>query len=201
MAVRPDATISVFSAAERICGDWRRASHIPFQREAGPCRRQAAFVEATAPPARRSGCRGRRRRAPSTSQSVRRVAGSAQPSASSCRPPRRAPAARSAASACAISTSSMMAISAMARARRRRASHWRSGTGRRRGCRSSGSGRRRAAPAVTKLPIDSTKTKTAPAAMPGTVSGRMTRRKVVAAEAPRSREASASSGLSRDSGA
>ena len=52
---------------------------------------------------------------------------------------------------------------------------------------------------MRKLPIDSTKTNTAPAAMPGMVSGSVTRRNVVKAEAPRSREASFSSGLSRES--
>jgi hypothetical protein len=54
---------------------------------------------------------------------------------------------------------------------------------------------------VTKLPIDRTKTKTKPVAMPATVIGSVTRRKVVQPDAPRSREASVISGFRRDSGA
>ncbi|MCY1310797.1 hypothetical protein D9M70_610280 [compost metagenome] len=53
--------------------------------------------------------------------------------------------------------------------------------------------------AVMKLPMLRTKTKTPPAAMPGTLIGRMMRRKVVQPEAPRSLEASHSSRLMRES--
>ncbi|MNJ66351.1 hypothetical protein D3C77_624210 [compost metagenome] len=53
--------------------------------------------------------------------------------------------------------------------------------------------------AVMKLPMLSTNTNTAPAAIPGTLSGRMIRRKVIQPEAPRSFEASHSSLLIRDS--
>ena len=142
---RPAATISVLSAADRmsrIAGE----RGVPFQRKAGPYRRQPAFVEGQrhqhgdrdveegederqARARARAAWRGERSAidvAPRFGSVARRVDRSAI--------------------ACTIRSSIMMAISAMT-APRRTASRWRSGTGRRRGCRSSGSGRRRAAPA------------------------------------------------------